>query len=54
MSELDPERRELLVERLLAGGQALITAAAAESVPPRALERMLRMPLAPTVAVAAA
>ncbi len=44
MSELDPERRERLVGRLAAGGQALITAAAEESVPPRALERMLRMP----------
>jgi DNA replication and repair protein RecF len=44
MSELDPRRRELLVERLVGSGQALITAAAAESVPPRALERTLPMP----------
>jgi DNA replication and repair protein RecF len=44
MSELDPERRGRLVERLGAGGQALITAAAEESVPPRALEHVLRMP----------
>jgi DNA replication and repair protein RecF len=46
MSELDPERRERLVERIGSGGQALITAAAEESVPARALERLVRMPLA--------
>ena len=34
MSELDPKRRELLVERLAAGGQALITATEADQVPP--------------------
>lgn len=44
MSELDPGRRELLVERLAGGGQALITAAAEDSVPVRALEQMLPMP----------
>jgi DNA replication and repair protein RecF len=44
MSELDPERRLLLVERLARGGQALISAAAAESVPAAALERMVPMP----------
>ena len=33
MSELDPERRERLVERLAGGGQTLITAAASDSVP---------------------
>jgi DNA replication and repair protein RecF len=44
MSELDPERRHRLVERLASGGQALITAAAEESVPSRALERTLRLP----------
>jgi len=44
MSELDPERRARLVERLAAGGQALLTAAASESVPDRALEHALRMP----------
>jgi DNA replication and repair protein RecF len=43
MSELDPERRERLVDRLGGGGQALITAAATESVPARALEHSLRM-----------
>jgi DNA replication and repair protein RecF len=49
MSELDPERRERLVERLAGDGQALITAAAAESVPPRALERTLPMPPEPAI-----
>jgi len=53
MSELDPERRGRLVDRLLRGGQALITAAAEESVPQRALETLLRMPLATTQAAAA-
>lgn len=38
MSELDPDHRGRLVERLEGGGQALITAAAEESVPRRALE----------------
>ena len=33
MSELDPGRRELLVARLAAGGQTLITAADEESLP---------------------
>jgi DNA replication and repair protein RecF len=45
MSELDPGRRERLVERLQEGGQALITAAAADSLPAAALETMVRMPL---------
>jgi len=45
MSELDPDRRGRLVGRLVAGGQALITAAAEESVPARALEHRVRMPL---------
>jgi len=44
MSELDPERRDLLVARLAGGGQALITAAAAESVPAAALEQTQRVP----------
>ncbi|MEX0973465.1 MAG: DNA replication and repair protein RecF [Solirubrobacterales bacterium] len=44
MSELDPERRALLVGRLAGGGQALITAASEESVPAGALERTLRAP----------
>jgi DNA replication and repair protein RecF len=45
MSELDPERRDRLVERLATGGQALITAAAEESVPADAAEQAFRMPL---------
>jgi DNA replication and repair protein RecF len=53
MSELDPDRRGRLVDRLLAGGQALITAAAEESVPPRALEQTLRMPPAAAIRAAA-
>jgi DNA replication and repair protein RecF len=44
MSELDPQRRERLVERLARGGQALITAAAEESVPAAARQRLVRMP----------
>ena len=44
MSELDPERRARLVERLATGGQALVTAASEESVPAAALEHALRMP----------
>jgi DNA replication and repair protein RecF len=44
MSELDPGRRARLVERLATGGQALITAAAEESVPARALEHVVPMP----------
>jgi len=44
MSELDPGRRELLVNRLRAGGQVLITAADEESVPAPALENVVRMP----------
>jgi DNA replication and repair protein RecF len=53
MSELDPERRELLAARLEGGGQALITAAAKESVPARALENSLRMAAGSSVAAAA-
>jgi len=53
MSELDAERRERLVERLALGGQALITAAAEESVPSRALECLLRVPPAEIQAAAA-
>jgi DNA replication and repair protein RecF len=44
MSELDPQRRERLVERLARGGQTLITAAAEESVPAAARQRLVRMP----------
>lgn len=53
MSELDPGRRERLVERLDRGGQALITAAAEESVPRRALESSVRVPIVTHHAVAA-
>jgi DNA replication and repair protein RecF len=53
MSELDPERRERLAERLAGGGQALITAAAEESVPGRAREVVVRMPASDTHAAAA-
>ena len=45
MSELDPERRERLIGRLAGGGQAVLTAAAADSLPPSALESVVRMPL---------
>jgi DNA replication and repair protein RecF len=44
MSELDPGRRERLVNRLGDGGQVLITAADEESVPAAALESVVRMP----------
>ncbi|HWB69096.1 MAG TPA: DNA replication and repair protein RecF [Solirubrobacterales bacterium] len=54
MSELDPDRRELLVARLQASGQALITAADEESVPDAARANVIRMPwLAPPAAAAA-
>ena len=53
MSELDPERRERLVERLGGAGQVLITAAAEESVPRRARRSVVRMPIAVPHAVAA-
>jgi DNA replication and repair protein RecF len=43
MSELDPGRRERLVERLERGGQALITAADEESIPAAAMASMVRM-----------
>jgi DNA replication and repair protein RecF len=44
MSELDPGRRERLVQRLDDGGQALITAADEESLPASALASVVRMP----------
>lgn len=44
MSELDPTRRDLLVERLDDGGQVLITAADEESVPMLARRSVVRMP----------
>ncbi len=54
MSELDPGKRERLVKRLEGGGQTLITAADAESVPAPAKTNVVRMPwVAPPRAVAA-
>jgi DNA replication and repair protein RecF len=54
MSELDPGRRARLVARLDDGGQALITAADEESLPPLALKSIVRMPPPPALADAAA
>jgi DNA replication and repair protein RecF len=54
MSELDPGRRELLVQRLDDGGQALITAADEESLPAPALASVVRMPPPAQPSVAAA
>jgi DNA replication and repair protein RecF len=53
MSELDPGRRERLVNRLSDGGQVLITAADEESVPPAALTSVVRMPPPQTESAAA-
>jgi DNA replication and repair protein RecF len=53
MSELDPERRERLAERIGDDGQAVVTAAAEESLPARALERMVRVSATTTRAIAA-
>jgi DNA replication and repair protein RecF len=53
MSELDPGRRERLVNRLGDGGQVLITAADEESVPPPALVSVVQMPPPQTESVAA-
>jgi DNA replication and repair protein RecF len=53
MSELDPRRRERLVERLASGGQAVLTAASAESLPAAASETVVRMPFAVARAEAA-
>jgi DNA replication and repair protein RecF len=43
MSELDPDRRERLVERLGDGGQSLVTAASEESLPAGARANSIRM-----------
>jgi DNA replication and repair protein RecF len=48
MSELDPVRRERLVERLGRGGQTLITAAATDSIPAAARADVIPMPAPPT------
>jgi len=53
MSELDPGRRERLVERLVAGGQAVITAASTDSLPAPARAAIVRMPLSLAEAAAA-
>jgi len=53
MSELDPGRRERLVERLALGGQALITAAAEDSLPAAAMASVVRLPLQVSEAAAA-
>lgn len=53
MSELDPTRRDLLVERLADGGQVLITAADEESVPEPARRSVVRMPPPQTESAAA-
>jgi DNA replication and repair protein RecF len=53
MSELDPDRRRRLVERLEGGGQALITAAAEDSLPSGSTGRVVRMPLVVGEAAAA-
>jgi DNA replication and repair protein RecF len=53
MSELDPDRRERLVERLARGGQTLITAASVDSVPARAREHVVQMPPAEGPSLAA-
>ena len=53
MSELDPGRRERLVERLASGGQAVLTAASIESLPGASRETVVRMPLTVTEAAAA-
>jgi len=54
MSELDPGRRERLVQRLGDGGQALITAADEESLPPPALVAVVPMPPSAIASSAAA
>jgi len=53
MSELDPGRRERLVERLGGDGQVLVTAAADESLPAAARSRVVRLPLEIVGSVAA-
>jgi DNA replication and repair protein RecF len=53
MSELDPERRERLVERLAGAGQAVITAADEDSLPAQARSGIVRMPLRGEEAAAA-
>jgi DNA replication and repair protein RecF len=54
MSELDPGRRELLVDRLAEGGQALITAADEDSLPAAALRSVVHLPNSESAGAAAA
>ncbi len=53
MSELDPDRRQRLVERLSGAGQALISAAAEDSLPVLPAVQIVRMPLFSEQAAAA-
>ncbi len=53
MSELDPDRRTRLIERLAGGGQAVISAAAEDSLPQQARDSVVRMPLPVEESVAA-
>jgi DNA replication and repair protein RecF len=53
MSELDPDRRQRLFERLGGAGQALVTAAAEDSLPGAAMSSVVRMPLPAEEAAAA-
>ena len=53
MSELDPDRRQRLVERLGDGGQALLSAASEDSLPAASIGRVVRMPLLDEEAAAA-
>jgi recombinational DNA repair ATPase RecF len=54
MSELDPGRRERLIDRLERGGQVLITGADEESMPPPAMRAVVWMPRPPAIHSAAA
>jgi DNA replication and repair protein RecF len=53
MSELDPERRERLVELLAGPGQVVITAATEESVPAPLRVDAIGMPMADAASPAA-
>jgi len=53
MSELDTARRRRLAERLAAGGQAVISAAAEDSLPAEARDSVVRMPPRADAAAAA-
>jgi DNA replication and repair protein RecF len=53
LSELDPDRRERLFQRLAGEGQALVTAAAEDSLPRNWAGQVVRMPLTIEAAAAA-